>query len=86
MIMNVDKLLRGVVEEHIELVFLPKRCLGQINVDSTQMEQVLINPVVNARDAMPGGGRIVIETDQTVLGDEVLRDYLKTLDDVQDFD
>ena len=72
MIMNVDKMLRRIVGERIELVFLPKRCLGPINVDSTQMEQVLINLVVNARDAMPGGGRIVIETDHTVLGDEVL--------------
>ena len=74
-IMNVDKMLRRIIGEHIELVFLPGRGPGLISVDSALMEQVLINLVVNARDAMPGGGRIIIETDRTVIGDEDSRSH-----------
>ena len=75
MIMNVDKMLRRIIGEHIELVFLPGRNPGLISVDSAQMEQVLINLVVNARDAMPGGGRIIIETDRTELSEEDSRSH-----------
>ena len=73
--MNVDKMLRRIIGEHIELVFLPGRGPGLISVDSALMEQVLINLVVNARDAMPGGGRIIIETDRTEIGDEDSRSH-----------
>ena len=62
LIMNTDTLLREFLGENIELVTLPATDLGMTKVDLGQIEQVLINLVVNARDAMPEGGKIAIET------------------------
>ena len=68
LIFSVDSLLRRLIGEDIELVFLPAQDLPLVDVDPGQVEQVVINLIVNARDAMPGGGRIIIETE------DVLRD------------
>lgn len=59
---NLDRLLRSLVGENVELrtVFDPD--LGLVKVDPGQIEQVLMNLTVNARDAMPKGGRLTIET------------------------
>ena len=51
-----------VIGENIELAFLPGAKLWRVKADPSQMEQVLLNLVVNARDAMPEGGRLTIET------------------------
>jgi PAS domain S-box-containing protein len=62
MIFDIDQMLRRLVGEHIELVILPTPNLGMIMADPGQLGQVLTNLVVNARDAMPQGGKITIET------------------------
>jgi two-component system cell cycle sensor histidine kinase/response regulator CckA len=62
LVANMDKMLRRLIGEDIELVTLFGMALGQVKADPTQIEQVLLNLVVNARDAMPLGGKIVIET------------------------
>jgi PAS domain S-box-containing protein len=61
-IVDVEILLRRLVGEHVELVRVPARDLGRVKVDPSQLEQVVLNMVVNARDAMPDGGKLIIET------------------------
>ncbi len=51
-----------VIGENIELAFMPAARLGNVKADPSQIEQVVLNLVVNARDAMPEGGRLTIET------------------------
>ena len=64
---NIHKMLRRLIGEDIDLVMLPAQDLGQVKVDPGQVEQILLNLVVNARDAMPQGGKIVIETANVAL-------------------
>ena len=59
---NIDPMLRRLIGENINLVTIPEPALGRVEADPGQIEQVLMNLSVNARDAMPDGGAITIET------------------------
>jgi two-component system, cell cycle sensor histidine kinase and response regulator CckA len=59
---GVQNMLRRLVGETIEFVSRPAEALGAVRFDKAQAEQLLVNLVINARDAMPHGGSIVIET------------------------
>ena len=59
---GIVKILRRLIGEDIELVFIPGKALGRIRLDPVQIEQILMNLAANARDAMPQGGQCTIET------------------------
>jgi two-component system cell cycle sensor histidine kinase/response regulator CckA len=59
---DLSKMLRRLIGENIDLVTTLDSDLGSIRADPGQVEQILVNLAVNARDAMPDGGRLVIET------------------------
>ncbi len=59
---NMDKMLRRLIGEDVDLITVLRPGLGTVKVDPGQIEQVIMNLAVNARDAMPEGGRITIET------------------------
>ncbi len=67
------KLVSKVVGEHIEIRMSLSENLPAVHADSGQIEQVLMNLVINARDAMPGGGRLAIETGEEHLDEEFVR-------------
>jgi PAS domain S-box-containing protein len=59
---RVEKMLHRVIGENIELITRPARELGHVKADPGQVEQVIINLAINARDAMPQGGKLIIAT------------------------
>ena len=67
---NLEKMLGRLIREDVELRILLADNLGNVRVDPGQIEQVVMNLVVNARDAMPKGGILTIETANVELGDD----------------
>ncbi len=78
LVANIHKMLRRVIGEDIELVTVLGTELGRIKADPGQLEQVVMNLVVNARDAMPIGGTLTIETANKELDEEYARTHVPT--------
>jgi CheY-like chemotaxis protein len=66
-LLDLDKMFRRLIGEDIELITLSGLDLGSVKIDPGQFEQVIVNLVVNARDAMPKGGKLIIETSNVIL-------------------
>ena len=77
-LVSMDKMLQRILGEDIGLVSLPAGSLGRVRVDPSSVEQVIMNLVVNARDAMPTGGKLTIETANVTLDEAYARDHAGT--------
>ncbi len=73
---QIEKMLRRLIGEDVELVLDLSSNIGNIHVDPGQIEQMVVNLVVNSRDAMPLGGRITIETEDVFLDESYARTHL----------
>ncbi|HEX6503151.1 MAG TPA: PAS domain S-box protein [Terriglobales bacterium] len=69
MIANTMQLLRRLMGEHIELTIIEGKDLGRVKADPGQVEQVIMNLALNARDAMADGGKLTIETENVEVDD-----------------
>ena len=70
LVKDMAKMLRRLVGEEIQMKVRTEESLGAVQADLGQLEQVLLNLVVNARDAMPNGGRLTIETENVEISEE----------------
>ena len=75
LIRDLSKMLRRVISEHIDLQLELGEGAPVILADPGQLEQVLMNLCVNARDAMPGGGKLVVETRSVALNEDFMTAY-----------
>jgi two-component system cell cycle sensor histidine kinase/response regulator CckA len=76
LIAKTEKMLRRLIREDVVLEFILQDGLGRVKADPAQVEQAIVNLVVNARDAMPEGGRITIETANVCLDECYARTHM----------
>ena len=72
LVIDMEKLLRPAIGEDIELTAKLDTGLGSLKADQSQLEQIIMNLAVNARDAMPEGGRLTVQTENVVI-DELFK-------------
>lgn len=73
---NVGKILLRLIGKDIEMKIVVNPALGKVKMDPVQIEQIIINLAVNARDAMPGGGKLTIGTNNVTLDEETAKQHI----------
>jgi len=73
---DIEKMLRRLIGEDVQLRTTLAKDMGNVRADPGQLEQVILNLVVNARDAMPTGGKVTIETQNAELSEEYAEGHL----------
>jgi two-component system, cell cycle sensor histidine kinase and response regulator CckA len=73
LVAEVEAMLRRLIREDIQVVSVLAEGLGRVKADPGQLEQVILNLALNARDAMPSGGKLIIETRNVLLDEEYAR-------------
>jgi CheY-like chemotaxis protein len=76
---GAEKLLQRLIGENIELRVVLDPALGRVKADSGQLEQIIMNLAVNARDAMPAGGKLTIETSNVEIDEQYAAQHASTL-------
>lgn len=72
---EINKMLPRLIGEDIELIFAPGQNLGKVKADLVQIEQIVMNLAANARDAMPKGGKLTIETANVQLDEDYVQEH-----------
>ena len=76
---NLTKMLNRMIGDDIEIVMMLDPSIGNIMADPGQLEQIVMNLVINARDAMPDGGTITIETQEIELDEEYCKSHAEVI-------
>jgi PAS domain S-box-containing protein len=82
-VLDVSRLLRPTLGEQIEIETILEREVATSHIDPSQLANSLLNMAINARDAMPTGGKLLLETRNVVLDEAYAQTYAKTNEDVR---